>query len=182
MAVDGGVGDGGTAGSGSDTGAGGGDGAGSGADGGGASRLGSGDGFAKVCHSVGLAILLMSEFWRSTMEGLRSGTRQPPDNLRSVLEFAASLADDSWHRSAADLYESVSFGQERAALWAAVCCALIVRLNRHGSAELQVALSYVSAAYCVLASLTAAYYFASGPLVFAALAIGFGVMHTATRN
>ncbi|MFI6585319.1 hypothetical protein [Embleya sp. NPDC050493] len=170
MAVDGGTGDGGTAGSEA------------GQDGGSASRLGSGDGFAKVCHSVGLAILLLSEYWRSTMEGLRSGTRRPPDDLRSVLDFAASLADDGWHRDAVELYESASFGQERAALWAAVCCALVVRLNRHGSAELQVALSYVSAAYCVLASVTAAYYFASGPIVVAALGIGFGVMHTATRN
>ncbi|WP_439679116.1 hypothetical protein [Embleya sp. MST-111070] len=145
-------------------------------------RLGSADGTAKVFHALGLAVLLLSEYWRSVIDDVRTGTA-PPDRVQALARAAASMADNGLHKTAADLFETASFGQERAALWAAVCCALVVRLNRHGSPELQKTLSYVSAVYCALACAVGTYYlFASGPIVLLALGIGFGVMHTATRK
>ncbi|MFE5328831.1 hypothetical protein ACFRCG_20860 [Embleya sp. NPDC056575] len=145
-------------------------------------RLGSADGTAKVFHGLGLAVLLLSEYWRSLIHGLRPGAA-PPDRVQALARAAVSMADNGLHKTAANLFETASFGQERAAVWAAVCCALVVRLNRHGSPELQKALSYVSAAYCALAVAVGMYYlFASGPIVLLALGIGFGVMHTATRK
>ncbi|OPC77572.1 hypothetical protein B4N89_44605 [Embleya scabrispora] len=144
--------------------------------------MGSEDKSVKVLHGLGSAVLLLSEYWRSVIDGLRPGAA-PPDRVQALARAAASMADNGLHKTAADLFETASFGQERAALWAAVCCALVVRLNRHGSPELQKALSYVSAAYCTLAVLVGMYYlFASGPIVLLALGIGLGVMHTATRT
>jgi hypothetical protein len=146
-----------------------------------APRLGPYDGLVKVAHALGFAVLLLAEYWRQLLDDVRPGA-QPPSGLRSVLEAAASLSDDDWHRAAVDLFETVSFGQERAALWAAVFFALVVRWNKHGPAEAQLALSYVSAAYCALATAVGLYYAASGFIVLPSLGIAFCTVYYVTRD
>lgn len=145
-------------------------------------RLGSADTGAKVLHALGLTLLMLSEYWRRYLDDLRAG-RPVPDDFESVLERAATMARyDSWHRTMGDLYETMSFGEERAALWAAVFFAFVVRLNNRGPAELQKALNYVTAAYCAVAVMASTYYLASGGIVFAALAVSFGAVFSATRE
>lgn len=152
------------------------------ADGDGFARMGPGEPVARVGHMLGLAVLVFSEWFRFRLAAVRDGDRLPTSDEKTVLTTAASLADQGWHRAATDLYETVSFGQERAALWAAVFFALVVRLNKTGPQELQVALSYVSAAYCVLAAASGAYYFVPWWLVLVFGWSCYGIMSVATRK
>ncbi|WP_251982556.1 hypothetical protein [Streptomyces violaceusniger] len=102
--------------------------------------------------------------------------------LKGMVEFAGSLADTDWYQPAVDLYDHVSLGEPRAALWAAVIMALVVRLNRYGPQEAQLLLSWVAAAYCLLATLALLPYLAApGAGVILLLALSGGVVNVATR-
>lgn len=113
---------------------------------------------AGVAHALGAALLLITEFVRGDVAGL--GERVPPgarlpgyaDGFRHLVDV---LDGQWWFRAAEDVRDAVSFGEPRAALWAAVCAALVVRLNADGPPRLQCFLSLAGAFYCVVAALTA---------------------------
>ncbi|MER6139312.1 hypothetical protein ABT174_04515 [Streptomyces sparsogenes] len=137
--------------------------------------LGSG-----ACHALGLMVLAITEWVRADLKDATSLASH--SYLKDMLRFAADLADEDWYKTAVDLYDKVSFGQPRAALWAAVFMALVVRLNRHGPEEVQQALSWVTAAYCLLATLALMPYLAvPGAGVILLLALSGGLVHVATR-
>ncbi|MGW0661711.1 hypothetical protein [Streptodolium elevatio] len=145
-------------------------------------RLGPWDTGAKVLHALGLATLLVSEYLRFYMDDVRAG-RPVPNTVESALESAVAAArDGSFHRTFWDIQEDVSFGQERAALWAAVFFAVVVRRNNHGPTDLQTAISVVTAAYCAIAALAGSYLLSAGPPVLFALLFSFGAMFTVTRE
>lgn len=140
--------------------------------------VGAGPGF---CHTLGLLVLALSEWVRADLKDATSYASH--SYLKNMIEFAAELADTDWYKPAVDLYDKVSFGQPRAALWAAVFMALVVRLNRHGPEEAQQALSWVTAAYCLLATVALMPYLAApgGGGFVLLLAVSAGVVSVATR-
>ncbi|MDI2128386.1 hypothetical protein [Yinghuangia seranimata] len=145
-------------------------------------RLGAGDRFAAFLQGLGLAVLMVSEYWRSRVSHPKNLSSYEDALLRSMLKTTAELSEKDWYRKASDLYDSVSFGQPRAALWAAVAFALVVRLNKDGPAQFQIVLSRVCAGYCGLAAVTGAYYVASGGLFWLALFVGLTVVFGSTRK
>ncbi|MEU2683520.1 hypothetical protein ABZ654_06510 [Streptomyces hygroscopicus] len=133
-----------------------------------------------VCHALGLMMLVLTEWVRADLKDATAFASHA--YLKDMIEFAASLADTDWYKPAVDLYDTVSFGEPRAALWAAVFMALVVRLNAYGPEEPQRLLSWVAAAYCLLATLALLPYLAvpgAGALVL--LALSGGVVNVATR-
>ncbi|MEU4891106.1 hypothetical protein AB0B12_04065 [Streptomyces sp. NPDC044780] len=134
-----------------------------------------------VCHALGLMMLVISEWVRADLKDATSLASR--GYLKDMIEFTGSLADTDWYKPVVDLYDKVSFGEPRAALWAAVFIALVVRLNRYGPEEAQWALSWVAAAYCALATLALLPYLAApgagGALLL--LALSGGLVHMATR-
>lgn len=145
-------------------------------------RLGPWDTGAKILHALGMATLLVTEYIRLSLDDVRAG-RPVSDDIESALKAAVSASrEGSFHRMLWDIQEDVSFGQERAALWAAVFFALVVRRNNHGPTELQAAISVVTAAYCGLAATAGSYLLSAGLLAFFGLLISFGMMFTITRE
>ncbi|MDT0545846.1 MULTISPECIES: hypothetical protein [Streptomyces] len=139
--------------------------------------VGAGPGF---CHALGLMVLVISEWVRADLKdatSLASGSY-----LKDMIQFAAELSETDWYKPAVDLYDNLSFGQPRAALWAAVFMALAVRLNRHGPEEAQQVLSWVTAAYCLLATVALLPYLAApgGGGLILLLAVSAGVVSVAT--
>ncbi|GAA1676154.1 hypothetical protein [Streptomyces yatensis] len=133
-----------------------------------------------VCHALGLTMLVITEWVRADLKDATSMTSH--GYLKGMIEFAGSLADTDWYQPAVELYDKVSFGEPRAALWAAVIMALVVRLNRYGPHEAQEVLSWVAAAYCLLGTLALLPYLAApGAGVILVLALCGGVVNLATR-
>lgn len=145
-------------------------------------RLGPWDTGAKVLHGLGLATLAMSEQVRFYLDNAREG-RPVPDHIESVFKSAVSVSrDGSFHRTLWDIQENISFGQERAALWAAVFFAIVVRRNSRGPADLQKAISVVTAGYCGLAAMAGSYMLSAGISAFVLVAISIGAMFAFTRE
>jgi hypothetical protein len=139
--------------------------------------VGAGPGF---CHALGLTVLVISEWVRADLKDATSLAAH--SYLKNMIEFAAELSETDWYKPAVDLYDKISFGQPRAAPWAAVVMALVVRLNRHGPEEAQQALSWVTAAYCLLATVALMPYLAApGVGIILLLALSAGLVNVATR-
>ncbi|MDX3226050.1 hypothetical protein [Streptomyces sp. ME19-01-6] len=133
-----------------------------------------------VCHALGLMMLVISEWVRADLKDATSLASHT--YLKDMIKFAAELAETDWYKPAVDLYDNVSFGQPRAALWAAVVMALVVRLNRHGPEEAQQVLSWVTAGYCLLATVALMPYLAApGVGIILLLALSGGLVNVATR-
>ncbi|MEU0812255.1 hypothetical protein [Streptomyces sp. NPDC005970] len=139
--------------------------------------VGAGPGF---CHALGLMVLVISEWVRADLKDATSLASN--SYLKDMIRFAAELSEADWYKPAVDLYDKLSFGQPRAALWAAVFMALAVRLNRHGPEEAQQVLSWVTAAYCLLATVALLPYLAApgGGGLILLLAVSAGVVSVAT--
>ncbi|MFF8811635.1 hypothetical protein [Streptomyces pactum] len=137
-----------------------------------------------VCHSLGLTALVLSEIVRHDLKDVgKPGGGQAPGYLRDLLKSWSSLAEEGWYRTAAELFDDVSLGQPRAALWAAVFMALVVRLNRNGPHEVQRVISVVAACYCLLGAVSGLPLAAVAPGGGVLLVLGLcaGVMRIATR-
>lgn len=106
--------------------------------------VGAGLGF---CHALGLTFLFTVEWLRSRWD---SGGTDSLAYLKQIGELAASLSQEEWYRTVADLFDAISLHQPRAALWAAVFIAAVVRLNRHGPEPVQRVLSVITAGYCLI--------------------------------
>lgn len=143
-------------------------------------RLGEFDGLLKLLHGLGLATVLAVEYWRSRLESVAKGAT-PPDDVQELIRVAASSADKGLTKASSDLFEVMSFGQERAALWAAAFFALVVRINRHGPREAQLAISYVCGAYCAVGTSAGFVYLWTTPGLWC-LAIAFVIIFAATRK
>jgi hypothetical protein len=144
-------------------------------------RLGPHDTPVKAAHAAGLAVLALSELWRADLKAA-SGNGTTPSGTGRLYKALVSVSDKDWHKAAVDIYDTISFGEGRAALWAAVFFALVVRLNRHGPEKLQLAISYVTAAYCVVAAITGAYFFLAGGRAIPVIALSLGVVWASTRD
>nr|WP_214668460.1 hypothetical protein [Streptomyces sabulosicollis] len=133
-----------------------------------------------VCHALGLMMLAITEWVRADLKDATSLASRA--YVKDMIEFAGSLADTDWYKPVVDLYDKVSFGEPRAALWAAVFMALVVRLNRYGPEEGQRLLSWVAAGYSLLATLALLPYLAApGVGVVLLLALSGGLVNVATR-
>ena len=107
-----------------------------------------------VVQAWGTAVLLVTELFRGDLGTLRqvgASAGRLPEYATEFGEVARAVAGEWWHTAALDIWERMTFGEPRAALWAAVCCALVVRLNREGPPRTQCGLSVVAAAYCLVA-------------------------------
>lgn len=118
---------------------------------------------AGVAQTLGGALLLITEFVREDVAVLGQKVRdasQLPGYADGFPRMQASLGDHWWFRFAGDLRDAISFDEPRAALWAAVCAALVVRLNRYGPPRTQCFLSLMGALFCVVAAVSAVPYLA----------------------
>ncbi|GAA2628139.1 hypothetical protein [Streptomyces axinellae] len=118
---------------------------------------------AGTAQALGAALLLITEFVRRDVGGLgepvRPGTGLP-HYAAGFPHLAATLGDQWWFRLLGEARDAMSFGEPRAALWAAVCAALVVRLNKDGPPRTQCFLSLAGALYCAVAALSAIPYLA----------------------
>ncbi|UNS98703.1 hypothetical protein MMF93_21250 [Streptomyces tubbatahanensis] len=139
---------------------------------------------AGAAHTLGAALLMITECVRQDVAGL--GEKVPPG--AELPHYAADfrhlvdvLGGQWWFRAAEDVRDAVAFGEPRAALWAAVCAALVVRGNPQGPPRLQGLLSLVGAFYCVVAAVAGLPYLAlAGPALPFALVIGAVALAVAT--
>lgn len=138
-------------------------------------RLGPHDTPVKVAHAAGLAVLALSEFWRADLK-IAADNGTTPGGTSRLYKALVTVSDKDWHKAAVDVYDKISFGEGRAALWAAVFFAVVVRLNRHGPEKLQLAISYVTAVYCAVAAITGAYFFMAGGRAIPVTALSLGAM------
>ncbi|WP_431983228.1 hypothetical protein [Streptomyces qinglanensis] len=134
-----------------------------------------------LAQALGAAVLLVTECVRQDVApfGARvpGGTRLP-DYAAGFPRMADSLGAQWWFRAAEAARDACGFGEPRAALWAAVCAALVVRLNVDGPPRTQCFLSLAGACYCLVAGLSALPYLAlaGAALPFALLAGGLAVV------
>ncbi|MGY1437709.1 hypothetical protein [Streptomyces reniochalinae] len=131
---------------------------------------------AGAAHTLGAALLMVTEFVRQDVAGL--GEKVPPGaelpgyaaDFRHLVDI---LDGQWWFRAAEEVRDAVAFGEPRAALWAAVCAALVVRWNPQGPPLVQGLLSLVGAFYCVVAAVAGLPYLAlAGPALPFALVTG----------
>lgn len=140
-----------------------------------------------IAHALGFAVLLVTELFRDDLAGVNAVTApgaRLPEYAQGFGELREALLGEAWYTYAVDLWEHLTFGEPRAALWAAVCAALVVRLNREGPPRTQCGLSVVSAAYSLVACVAGVPYLALAgwfALPFVLLAGGIAVT-TATRR
>ncbi|MGP3973055.1 hypothetical protein ACTWQF_03285 [Streptomyces sp. 8N114] len=131
---------------------------------------------AGLAQALGAAVLLITEFVRQDVAAL--GAKVPkgarlPDYAADFPHLMDTLDGQWWFRAAEAVRDAISFGEPRAALWAAVCAALVVRLNPDGPPRTQCFLSLVGACYCVVAALSAIPFLAlAGPALPGALLVG----------
>ncbi|NSC23632.1 hypothetical protein FM076_21740 [Streptomyces albus subsp. chlorinus] len=133
---------------------------------------------AGAAQALGAALLLITECVRQDVAAL--GEKVPPgarlpDYAADFPHWTATLDGQWWFRAAEGARDAVSFGEPRAALWAAVCAALVVRLNADGPPRTQCFLSLAGALYCAVAALSAVPY-----LALAGLALPFALVAGAT--
>ncbi|MFG7942626.1 hypothetical protein [Streptomyces cacaoi] len=131
---------------------------GSGAGGGGRLRAWTVGWATGLAQAVGAAVLLVTELVRDDVGG--PGARLPdgvelPGYAAGFPELVSRLQDQFWFRVAGEVRDALGLGEPRAALWAAVCAALVVRLNRYGPPRTQCFLSVAGAVYCVPSALAA---------------------------
>ncbi|QHF97177.1 hypothetical protein DEH18_28780 [Streptomyces sp. NHF165] len=131
---------------------------GSGAGGGGRLRAWTVGWATGLAQAVGAAVLLVTELVRDDVGG--PGARLPdgvelPGYAAGFPELVSRLQDQFWFRAAGEVRDALGLGEPRAALWAAVCAALVVRLNRYGPPRTQCFLSVAGAVYCVPSALAA---------------------------
>ncbi|GAA2073510.1 hypothetical protein GCM10009801_26880 [Streptomyces albiaxialis] len=141
---------------------------------------------AGVAQALGAALLLISEFVREDVtalgEKVRAGARLP-SYAEDFPRLQDSLGDQGWYRLARDASDALTLHEPRAALWAAVCAALVVRFNREGPPRTQCVLSLLGAAYCVVLALAGIPYFAlAGFALPFALVLGGVAVAAATRR
>ncbi|MDJ1134616.1 hypothetical protein [Streptomyces iconiensis] len=140
---------------------------------------------AGVAQALGGALLLITEFVREDVAGLGQKVRdasQLPGYADGFPRMQASLGEQWWFRLAGDLRDALSFDEPRAALWAAVCAALVVRLNREGPPRTQCFLSLMGALYCLVATASAVPYLAlAGAALPFALVLAAVTLAVATR-
>ncbi|MFI7244334.1 hypothetical protein [Streptomyces qinglanensis] len=134
-----------------------------------------------LAQALGAAVLLVTECVRRDVAPF--GARVPggarlPDYAADFPRMADALDAQWWFRAAEAARDACSFGEPRAALWAAVCAALVVRLNVDGPPRTQCFLSLAGACYCLVAGLSALPYLAlaGAALPFALLAGGLAVV------
>ncbi|MFI0859547.1 hypothetical protein ACH4RA_04585 [Streptomyces smyrnaeus] len=129
---------------------------------------------AGLAQALGAAVLLITEFVRQDVAAL--GAKVPkgarlPDYAADFPNLVDTLDGQWWFRTAEAVRDAVSFGEPRAALWAAVCAALVVRLNVDGPPRTQCFLSLAGAGYCAVAALSAVPF-----LVLAGAALPFALL------
>ncbi|GAB2802708.1 hypothetical protein [Streptomyces daliensis] len=139
-----------------------------------------------AAQSLGLALLLVTELVRADVgefgRGVLAG--ELPRYAHGFRASMEAMSGDGWYRAAEAVRDALALGEPRAMLWAAVCAALVVRLNRYGPPRVQCVLSLAAALYCVPAAVTGIPYFALAgayalPFV---LLLGVVVMTVATRR
>ncbi|MGP3985355.1 hypothetical protein [Streptomyces sp. 3N207] len=118
---------------------------------------------AGLAQALGAALLLITEFVRQDVAAL--GAKVPegarlPDYAADFPHLMDTLDGQWWFRAAEAVRDAISFGEPRAALWAAVCAALVVRLNPDGPPRTQCFLSLTGAGYCAVTTLSALPYLA----------------------
>ncbi|MBO8196351.1 hypothetical protein ITI46_32625 [Streptomyces oryzae] len=131
---------------------------------------------AGLAQALGVAVLLITEFVRQDVAALGGtvpkGTRLP-DYAADFPHLMDTLDGQWWFTAAEAVRDAISFGEPRAALWAAVCAALVVRLNPDGPPRTQCFLSLAGACYCLVATLSALPFLAlAGAALPAALLVG----------
>lgn len=134
-----------------------------------------------VVHALGLALLMVTEYVRQVLDDVGAGAT-PPRELEAMGRAQLSLAEDGWYTSVVDIWDAVSLEQGRAALWAAVFFALVVRFNKEGPEVAQRVLSYVTGVYCVLAVIVGLPYVETGLLALVALLFAAGILNVVTRK
>ncbi|MEU3193886.1 hypothetical protein ABZ686_25395 [Streptomyces sp. NPDC006992] len=134
-----------------------------------------------LAQALGAAVLLVTECVRQDVAPF--GARVPngarlPDYAADFPRLVDALDAQWWFRAAEAARDAFSFGEPRAALWAAVCAALVVRLNVEGPPRTQCFLSLAGACYCLVAGLSALPYLAlaGAALPFALLVGGLAVV------
>ncbi|MBO8187577.1 hypothetical protein [Streptomyces spirodelae] len=137
-----------------------------------------------LAQALGVAVLLITEFVRQDVAALDGevpkGTRLPgyADGFPHLVD---TLDGQWWFRAVEAVRDAVSFGEPRAALWAAVCAALVVRLNGDGPPRTQCFLSLAGAFYCLVAALSAIPFLAlAGAALPGALLVGVLAVVSAT--
>ncbi len=114
-------------------------------------------------HALGFAVLLVTELFRDDLAGVDASTApgaRLPEYAKGFGDLREALLAEGWYTYAVDLWEHLTFGEPRAALWAAVCAALVVRFNREGPPRTQCGLSVASAAYSLVACVVGVPYLA----------------------
>ncbi len=143
-------------------------------------------GFATgVLHALGFTLLTVYEYFRTSVQALTEVQRAAGGSagLREIADLQAELVQQSWYGVLSDVVGTLTFGQPRAALWTAVFLAVLVRLNQHGPARVQLGLSVLAAGYCALiALLWFPFLYALGSITFVALAATGAVLWAATRR
>ncbi|NGO70665.1 hypothetical protein [Streptomyces boncukensis] len=141
---------------------------------------------AGVAQALGAALLLISEFVRTDVaafgEKVPPGTRLPQyaSDFPHVRDW---LGDRAWYRVIEDVGDALTLSEPRAALWAAVCAALVVRFNRDGPPRVQCVLSLLGAVYCALLAVVGIPYLAlAGFALPFALVLGGVVLGAVTRR
>ncbi|MFE9336224.1 hypothetical protein [Streptomyces sp. NPDC007063] len=111
-----------------------------------------------LAQALGATVLLVTECVRQDVASF--GARVPkdarlPDYAADFPRIADAFDAQWWFRAAEAARDAFGFGEPRAALWAAVCAALVVRLNVDGPPRTQCFLSLAGACYCLVAGLSA---------------------------
>ncbi|GHH41305.1 hypothetical protein [Streptomyces candidus] len=138
-----------------------------------------------LLHSVGFTLLAVVEYFRSLVNNLSPVQRAAGGSaeLRDIAALQGDLLHQDWYQAVGDLARIATFDQPRAALWAAVFLALVVRLNRSGPARLQIVLSVLAAGYCgLLALVWFPFLYGLGGASVAALAATGALLWAATRR
>ncbi|MGW8378783.1 hypothetical protein [Streptomyces sp. ODS28] len=137
-----------------------------------------------AAHSLGVALLAVTELvrWDVGPYGLRRPDGEVPLYAAEFGRIADTLGGQPWYRLATRLWEAMTFGEPRAVLWAAVCAALVVRLNREGPPLVQCVLSVLSALYCIPAALAGLPYLALAGWYALPFVLTFGAVVTAAAT
>ncbi|MFI8851386.1 hypothetical protein [Streptomyces sp. 891-h] len=137
-----------------------------------------------LAQALGAAVLLITEFVRQDVAALDGevpkGARLP-GYADSFPQLVDTLDGQWWFRAVEAVRDAAGFGEPRAALWAAVCAALVVRLNGDGPPRTQCFLSLAGAFYCLVAALSAIPFLAlAGAALPGALVVGVLAVVSAT--
>ena len=138
-----------------------------------------------VAQALGATLLLVSEFVREDVgalgAGVPAGTRLP-SYAADFPHHLETLDGHGWYAFAGDAADALTLHEPRAALWAAVCAALVVRLNADGPPRTQCVLAVLGAVYCVLLVVAGVPYLAlAGYALPGALVLGAVAVAAATR-